>query len=189
VTRFARQLAVCRRQAPLRTCREDHSRRWSGPWQSCTEARPYTLTPIGRPEDLRWHRTAPSREVQEVDAAGRLLPAGRVGQVRIRLLEGVFSLQNAAAEEEIHVAIESARPIDQTRLAALLGSELQGMPDALVHFIAALRRNDMGKIQRDVRKKSAASSTAGESRQQRRRSRRAAKKVSQGARLGAAKRD
>jgi hypothetical protein len=27
---------------------------------SCTEAVPYTLTPIERPEDLRWHRIAPS---------------------------------------------------------------------------------------------------------------------------------
>src|SRR5271163_4080384 len=82
VTRFARQPAVCPRQAPLRTRREDHSRRRSGPWQSCTEARPYTLTPVGRPADLRWHRIVPSREVQVVDAAGRLFPAGQVGQVR-----------------------------------------------------------------------------------------------------------
>jgi len=51
VTRSARP-----RRAPLRTCREDHSRRWSGPWQSCTESGPYILTPIARPEDLRWHR-------------------------------------------------------------------------------------------------------------------------------------
>jgi len=89
----------------------------------------------------------------------------------------VFSVQNEAAEEEIHVAIETARPIDQTRLAAALGRELQGVPDALVHFIDALPRNDMGKIQRDVLKKSAASLIAGESRQQRRRSQRLARKL------------
>ena len=59
----------------------------------------------------------------------------------------VFSLQNETAEEEIHVAIETVRPIDQTRLTAALDRELQGMPIAHVHFIDALPRNDMGKIQ------------------------------------------
>jgi len=86
------------------------------PMASCTEARPYTLTPIARPEDLGWHRIAPSREVQVVDAAGRPLPAGRVGQVRIRFLEGVVSLQNAAAAKEFRVAIESG-PTDRSELA------------------------------------------------------------------------
>src|SRR5271167_3217247 len=206
-----------------------------------TEAPVATMTRIEGPEDLRWHRVVPSREIQVVDEENRVLPAGQVGLVRIRLLDGVrqtylhdeaasraffrdgyfypgdlgifrsdgrlalhgrvtdvvnilgskvatglieealqhqlqvsgvcvFSVQNETAEEEIHVAIETAQPIDQTRLAAALGSELQGVPIAHVHFIDALPRNDMGKIQRDLLKKSAASLTAGESRQQRRRS-------------------
>jgi len=225
-----------------------------------TEALQYALTPIGGPEDLRWHRILPSREVQVVDEADRILPAGQVGRVRVRLLDGmrqsylhdeeasraffrdgyfypgdlgvfrsdgrlalhgrvtdvvnilgskiaagpieealqhklgvsgvcVFSVENEAAEEEIHVAIETARPIDQTRLADALGRELQGAPIAHVHFIAALPRNDMGKIQRDVLKKSAASLTANGSRQQRRRSQRLARKASQGVRVGTAKPD
>jgi len=225
-----------------------------------TEALQYALTPIGGPEDLRWHRILPSREVQVVDEADRILPAGQVGRVRVRLLDGmrqsylhdeeasraffrdgyfypgdlgvfrsdgrlalhgrvtdvvnilgskiaagpieealqhklgvsgvcVFSVENEAAEEELHVAIETGRPIDQTRLADALGHELQGAPIAHVHFIAALPRNDMGKIQRDVLKKSAASLNANGSRQQRRRSQRLARKASQGARVGTAKRD
>ena len=52
----------------------------------------------------------------------------------------------------------------------------------------ALPRNNMGKIQRDVLKKSAASSTAGEG-QQRRRSQRLARKLDKPARLGTKKRN
>ena len=63
------------------------------------------------------------------------------------------------------------------------------LPISHVHFIDALPRNDMGKIQRDVLKKSAASLTAGESRQQRRRSQRLTRKASQGARAGTTKRN
>ena len=70
MTRSARQPAVCPRQAPLRTCREDHSGRWSGPWQSCTESGPYMLTPIARPEDLRWHRQSTK------DGDSRAYPCG-----------------------------------------------------------------------------------------------------------------
>ena len=75
------------------------------------------------------------------------------------------------------------------RKEVALGRELQGVPDALVHFIDALPRNDMGKIQRDVLKKRAASLTAGESRQQRRRSLQLARKLRQRVRIGAARRD
>jgi acyl-coenzyme A synthetase/AMP-(fatty) acid ligase len=189
-----------------------------------TEAAYMAMTPIERPEDLHWHRVAPSREVQVVDEEGRVLPAGQVGLLRVRLPEGVtgylhdeaatraffrdgyfypgdlgvfrpdgrlalhgrvtdvinvlgskiatgpaeealqdklevggvcvFSLQNEAAEEEIHVAIETARPIGRSRLAAALGSALRGTPIARVHFVDALPRNDMGKIRRDVLKRS-----------------------------------
>ena len=75
------------------------------------------------------------------------------------------------------------------QLAAVLGGELQGAPITRVHFIAAFPRNDLGKIQRDVLKKSAAPLTANGSRQQRRRSQRLARKASQGARVGTAKPD
>ena len=68
----------------------------------------------------------------------------------------VLSLQNKLAEEEIHVVVETARPIDQARLAAALGRELPGAPGAHVHFVETLPRNDMGKIQRDVLKSAAA---------------------------------
>lgn len=68
----------------------------------------------------------------------------------------VLSLQNKLAEEEIHVVVETARPIEQARLAVALGRELPGASSAHVHFVETLPRNDMGKIQRDVLRSAAA---------------------------------
>jgi acyl-CoA synthetase (AMP-forming)/AMP-acid ligase II len=53
-----------------------------------TEASPITLTPVEGPDDLRWHRLIPEREVQILDEYDRVLPAGQVGRVRIRLQDG-----------------------------------------------------------------------------------------------------
>jgi hypothetical protein len=41
-------------------------------------------------------------------------PRVESARLRIRLLEGVVSLQNAAAEEEIRAAIDRARPIGRS---------------------------------------------------------------------------
>jgi acyl-CoA synthetase (AMP-forming)/AMP-acid ligase II len=56
---------------------------------AATEVGPFALTPIERPEDLRWHRIIPSREVQIVDPEDRLLPAGREGRLRVRVIDGL----------------------------------------------------------------------------------------------------
>jgi non-ribosomal peptide synthetase component E (peptide arylation enzyme)/glycosyltransferase involved in cell wall biosynthesis len=53
-----------------------------------TEAANYTLTAIDAPEDLGWHRILAWREVQVVDEQDRAVPAGEVGQIRVRLLAG-----------------------------------------------------------------------------------------------------
>ena len=54
-----------------------------------TEAGAFTQTPIERPQDLRWHRILPSREVQIVDAEDRILPAGQEGLLRVRTIDGL----------------------------------------------------------------------------------------------------
>jgi acyl-coenzyme A synthetase/AMP-(fatty) acid ligase len=54
-----------------------------------TEASAFTLTAIETDEDLRWHRILPSRVVEVVDEAGRRVPPGRLGEVRVRTLGDV----------------------------------------------------------------------------------------------------
>jgi acyl-coenzyme A synthetase/AMP-(fatty) acid ligase len=51
---------------------------------SSTEVGPWAMTRIERDEDLYSHRIHPSAKVQVVDEAGRTLPPGRTGAVRIR---------------------------------------------------------------------------------------------------------
>jgi hypothetical protein len=62
----------------------------------------------------------------------------------------VLSLQTQEAEEEIHVVIETPRPVDKVLLAASLRGDLKDVRPSNVHFVVAFPRNDMGKIQRDV---------------------------------------
>jgi len=56
---------------------------------AATEVGPFALTPLEGPEDLRWHRILPSREAQIVDADDRILPAGREGRLRVRVIDGL----------------------------------------------------------------------------------------------------
>lgn len=51
---------------------------------SSTEVGPWALTPIERPEDLGSHLIHPTMEVQVVDDAGKPLPAGQIGAIRVR---------------------------------------------------------------------------------------------------------
>ena len=44
-----------------------------------TEALTVAITPLEQPEDLRWHRVHPSREVEVVDDSDRRLPPGHEG--------------------------------------------------------------------------------------------------------------
>ena len=60
----------------------------------------------------------------------------------------VFSMQGADGGEEVHVAIQSSRVIDQLELAAVLRGHLRGFARAHVHFVAQLPRSPAGKIDR-----------------------------------------
>lgn len=54
-----------------------------------TEALTLSTTRIDDLDDMAWHRIHPSREVQVVDDADQPLPAGQIGLLRARLLDGL----------------------------------------------------------------------------------------------------
>ena len=56
---------------------------------AASEVGSLTQTLIEQPEDLRWHRILPSREVQIVDAEERVLPVGQEGVLRVRIIDGL----------------------------------------------------------------------------------------------------
>jgi len=188
-----------------------------------TEASNLAMTLIETPEDLRWHRVIPVRQVQVVDEQGRMLPAGQVGLVRSLPFPGlagylgdrkaseaffrdgyfypgdlgvfrsdgrlaiqgrvtdvinvlgdkrpatpieaaleaelevsavcILSVQNATAEEELHVVIESPQTIDPARVSAAIVRALPNVGAVHAHIREAMPRNDMGKIRRDVLRK------------------------------------
>ncbi len=60
----------------------------------------------------------------------------------------LFSMQNDSGEEEIHVVIESATPIDVERLTAAINQELHGFSLARIHYVTALARDRAGKVLR-----------------------------------------
>lgn len=62
----------------------------------------------------------------------------------------LFSMQDDNGEEEIHVVIETPTPLGSERLIAILNQELRGFPRARVHYMAALSRNQMGKVLRQA---------------------------------------
>ncbi len=62
----------------------------------------------------------------------------------------LFSTQNDGGEEEIHVVVEAPAPIDSERLNAAVNQELKGFHRAHIHYIAALPRNQMGKVLRQA---------------------------------------
>jgi len=66
-----------------------------------TEALTVAATLVDNLDDLAWHRVHPAREVQAVDEADQPLPAGQVGLLRIRILDGVSGyLGDEAASRE-----------------------------------------------------------------------------------------
>jgi acyl-coenzyme A synthetase/AMP-(fatty) acid ligase len=182
-----------------------------------TEASVVTMTLVEGDEDLHWHRPVDPQAVQVVDEAGRLLPTGEVGLVRVRAspgVEGYFDdeattreffregwfypgdlgklradgrlcLQGRATDvinhlgfkiatgpierslqdllgaegvcvftqddgdtEDIHVAIQSAVPVDRNTLAAFARQELTAFPRVRFHVVRELPRNAMGKVKR-----------------------------------------
>jgi acyl-CoA synthetase (AMP-forming)/AMP-acid ligase II len=60
----------------------------------------------------------------------------------------LFSAPNDSGEEEIHVVVETPTPIEPERLNAAINQELRGFHRAHVHYVAALPRNEMGKVLR-----------------------------------------
>ena len=190
-----------------------------------TEALTMAVTPLERPDDLLWHRIHPSREVQVVDEAGKVLGPGREGLVRVRIIDGlsgylddevatrtffrdgyfypgdmgifghdgrlslrgrasdvinvlgdkiatdpieralqdrlgaegvcIVSIENTTGDDEIHVVIQSSRPIEPAKIEAAGNAELgpiKRVPVRVV-FIEKFPRNEMGKIERLVLKR------------------------------------
>lgn len=73
----------------------------------------------------------------------------------------VFSAQSETLEEEVQVAIETERAIDEARLAPVLRRLLPGAPSFRVSFFRALPRNHVGKVRRiELRRLMASSSAA-----------------------------
>lgn len=183
-----------------------------------TEASIVTMTRIDGDEDLLWHRPLDPGAIQVVDEAGRELPAGALGHVRVRASRGVegylgdeaatreffhdgwfhpgdlgvrredgrLCLQGRATDvinllgnkiatgpleralqdglgvtgaclfaapggpdgDEVHVAIESRKPVAREALADIARTSLSVFPRVHFHVVEALPRNTMGKIKR-----------------------------------------
>lgn len=184
-----------------------------------TEAATIAVTPVEGPDDLRWHRLLPERDVQIVDEQDRELPAGQAGLVRIRPLDGapgylddpeanrsffrdgyfypgdlgvigpegrlalhgraaevinimgrkiaagpieavlrdrfnvsgacILSALDASGETVVQIVIESRRRIPPAELEAVLQT-IKSADHVHVHYVEALPRNHMGKIQRNI---------------------------------------
>jgi acyl-coenzyme A synthetase/AMP-(fatty) acid ligase len=69
----------------------------------------------------------------------------------------LYSMQDAAGDEEIHVVIEAAAPAPMDRLTAALRAELRDVAAVQVRYVTALPRNAMGKVMRDAVRTDAAS--------------------------------
>ena len=65
-------------------------------------------------------------------------------------LEGVCMLseQGDDQEEQLHVVLETAEPIDEATLRQAAFAHLSRFPSARFHFLVPFPRNDMGKIER-----------------------------------------
>jgi len=62
----------------------------------------------------------------------------------------LLSMQNDRGEEELHLVIEAATPVDTATLAGVLRAELHGLPGVHVRYASALPRNAMGKVLRQA---------------------------------------
>jgi acyl-coenzyme A synthetase/AMP-(fatty) acid ligase len=107
-------------------------------------------------------------DIGEFRADGRLVVHGRASSVIIlrgtkiaaepierKLQENlgidaacVLSLPGEGAEHDVHLVLESAKPLPDAELRAAVTSELCGFPPVGIHFVPEMPRNDMGKIDR-----------------------------------------
>jgi acyl-CoA synthetase (AMP-forming)/AMP-acid ligase II len=88
--------------------------------------------------------------------------------IELQLKEGLgvkevclFSMPDAAGEEEIHVIIETPAALAPDRLVAGLRQALSGFPHAQVHYTTSLPRNAMGKVLRQAAREQALARFAG----------------------------
>jgi fatty-acyl-CoA synthase/long-chain acyl-CoA synthetase len=96
------------------------------------------------------------RSTDVINLKGRKFFPGPIEDQLQKLLDvtGVclFSMQNNSGEEELHVAIETLRPLEDTRLHTALETALKPYPRAHIHvrYFPLLPRNPMGKIERQA---------------------------------------
>jgi len=64
----------------------------------------------------------------------------------------ILSMQGNGAAEELHVAIQSRRKIEQTELIEIINALPKAFSRVIFHFVDALPRNEIGKVQRLVLK-------------------------------------
>lgn len=65
----------------------------------------------------------------------------------------VLSRRSDGTDEEVHVAVEARRPIENAELARVFAVQLPGLEHVRVHFLAPMPRTDTGKIDRSAVKR------------------------------------
>jgi acyl-CoA synthetase (AMP-forming)/AMP-acid ligase II len=65
----------------------------------------------------------------------------------------VFSFASEGADEELHVVIQSPRRISREELTAAIRDAVPRFPHAHVHLVGKIPRNDMGKVDRILLKR------------------------------------
>jgi acyl-coenzyme A synthetase/AMP-(fatty) acid ligase len=98
--------------------------------------------------------TLHGRATDVINLAGhKLAPAPIEDRLREALgVAGVclVSMPDEAGDEQVHVVLETAGPVDPARLVAALSAELGGIAQAMVHQVQGLPRNGMGKVMRQA---------------------------------------
>jgi len=108
---------------------------------------------IGRA--IKLNATIPSyygRVTDVLSIMGDKIPAAPYEQALQEALglEGVCMLseQDDDQEEQLHVVLETAEPIDEATLRQAAFAHLSRFPSARFHFLVPFPRNGMGKIER-----------------------------------------